>query len=303
MQGMQRELLKICPVCKRKEFENVLTCEDYTYSQEHFDIQKCVRCNFHFTNPRPDAKFIHNFYESPDYISHTGKNQSILDSIYLGMRTLALRWKYRLILKRKVRGKLLDYGCGSGEFLAYMGKRGWEVFGMEPSALARDRANQLLGPGRRLVREKLEDIERKKLDVITLWHVLEHVPDPNKLLTDLKLLLADDGLIFIAVPNFESFDAQYYGKYWAGYDVPRHFWHFSHSTLQRLLSNQRFVIREKIPMKLDAFYVSLLSEKYKNKGKHSSIALIRAFVTGFISNLKGSRNMNYSSHIYIVHRQ
>ena len=136
---------------------------------------------------------------------------------------------------------------------------------MEPSAMARDRANQLLGMERCLVEEKLEDIEHKKLDLITLWHVLEHVPDPNKLLTDLKLLLADDGLIYIAVPNFESFDAQYYGKYWAGYDVPRHFWHFSHSTLQRLLSNRGFAIREKIPMKLDAFYVSLLSENIKIK--------------------------------------
>lgn len=303
MEELQREVLKICPVCKGKEFNNVLTCEDYTYSQEHFDIQKCILCNFHFTNPRPDAKCIHNFYGSPDYISHTGKTQNILDSIYLGVRTLTLRWKYRLISRKKKEGSLLDYGCGSGEFLAYMDKRGWKVFGMEPSALARDRANQLLGAERRLVEEKLEDIEHKKLDVITLWHVLEHVPDPNKLLTDLKLLLADDGLIYIAVPNFESFDAQYYGKYWAGYDVPRHFWHFSHSTLQRLLSNRGFAIREKIPMKLDAFYVSLLSEKYKNKGKHSSTVLIKAFATGFISNLKANRNMNYSSHIYIVHHQ
>ena len=106
MKGLQQELLKICPVCKGKEFENVLTCEDYTYSHEHFDIQKCVLCNFHFTNPRPDAKCIHNFYESPDYISHTGKTQSFLDSIYLRVRTLTLRWKYRLIARKKKRGKI-----------------------------------------------------------------------------------------------------------------------------------------------------------------------------------------------------
>ena len=189
--------------------------------------------------------------------------------------------------------------------MAYMAANGWKVFGVEPSKTARDRATRLMGMETPFVFEKLEDLmhpECGKFDLITLWHVLEHVSDLNTLISQLKLSLNDNGLIFFAVPNYQSFDSKFYKKYWAGYDLPRHLWHFSYSTLQRLLLNHGLLIQDRIPMKLDSYYVSLLSEKYKSKNKKSFplLAPIRAFAIGLISNYMARQNANYSSCIYVV---
>ena len=303
---MPTEVVSNCPICRGQEFKDVITCKDYSFSQLCFNIQTCVHCNFHLTNPRPDSESIQEFYDSPDYISHTGKPNSLLNSIFLGARRFTLRWKQSLISSRMKKGLLLDFGCGSGEFLNYMTRNGWKARGVEPAKSARDSANRLTGMEKPLVSERLEDLQDPqcgKYDLITLWHVLEHVPELNNLLSQLKLFLKRDGLIFIAVPNYQSFDSKYYREYWAGYDLPRHLWHFSHSTLQRLLFNHGLLIRDKIPMKLDSFYLSLLSEKYKSKKKFHLIAPFRALAIGVISNYMARQRANYSSCVYIVSKE
>ena len=302
---MPTELVSNCPVCRGDEFKDAISCRDYTYSQQYFFIQKCAHCNFHLTNPRPDGESIQEYYQSADYISHTGNPNSILNSIYLAVRRFTLRWKHGLISKRKKAGSLLDYGCGSGEFLDYMAGKGWDVFGVEPSKAARDRAAELEGMKNSVVLERIEDLRSppvQKFDLITLWHVLEHVPDLNYLLSQLKLRLNDNGLILVAVPNYQSFDSRYYKEYWAGYDLPRHFWHFSHAALKRLLVNHGLLVKEKIPMKLDSFYVSILSEKYKGEKFFQVLAPMRAFAVGLISNCMARKNASYSSCIYIISR-
>ena len=299
---MPTESVSNCPVCRGDEFKDVISCKDYSYSQQYFFIQKCANCNLHLTNPRPDAESIQEYYQSPDYISHTGNPNSILNSIYLGVRRFTLRWKHGIISSRKEEGSLLDYGCGSGEFLDYMARNGWRVFGVEPSKAARERAARLAGMKNSVVLERMEDLQGPgfpKFDFITLWHVLEHVPDLNNLLSQLKLCLSDNGLILIAVPNYQSFDSRYYKEYWAGYDLPRHFWHFSHAALERLLFNHGLLIQDKIPMKLDSFYVSILSEKYRRR-KFQMLAPMRAFAIGLISNYMARKNATYSSCIYVI---
>jgi predicted SAM-dependent methyltransferase len=179
-----------------------------------------------------------------------------------------------------------------------MANNNWESAAVEPSKEARAKVksqNENLS-----VFEKLEDLPEKKFDIITLWHVLEHVPNPNTLIAQLKEKLKEDGLIFVAVPNHESYDAKYYQSYWAAYDVPRHFWHFSQKNMTMLFDNNQLLLKEALPMKLDAYYVSLLSEKYKNNSKHNLATPIKALLTGLSSNAKARKTMNYSSLIYIA---
>lgn len=297
---MHTELVKVCPVCRETSFRNILSCKDYTYSQEYFTIQECETCKLRLTNPRPDENSIGKFYQSSTYISHSGKSANLFDFIYLQARKLALQRKLRLINKHKQQGVILDYGCGTGEFLGYMATHDWTVMGVEPAESARTKANNLLLKNNGDIKSTLEELPTGKYDVITLWHVLEHIPSPDLLLSKLKSRLNKDGFIFVAVPNYKSHDAEHYKAFWAGYDVPRHFWHFSQSQMQTLLENQGFQLYDKIPMKMDSFYVSLLSEKYKNNGRHNLITPIKAFICGLISNEKGKNSNNYSSLIYIA---
>jgi 2-polyprenyl-3-methyl-5-hydroxy-6-metoxy-1,4-benzoquinol methylase len=221
----------------------------------------------------------------------------------LQARKIALANKFKLIKSHKKIGTILDFGCGTGEFLKYMSSRKWNGYGVEPAENARTKANQLLDITNETVFEKLEDLASTKFDIITLWHVLEHVPEPGRLLTSLKNILAKDGLIIVAVPNHESYDANYYKDHWAGYDVPRHFWHFASSQLQTLMKNQGLKLSTIAPMKLDAYYVSLLSEKYKNNGRHNLATPFNAFFRGLTSNAKAKKSMNYSSLIYIARHE
>jgi SAM-dependent methyltransferase len=211
------------------------------------------------------------------------------------MRTLTLRWKRSLVEKFKSPGEILDFGCGTGEFLGVMKKNQWTVNGVEPSGNARTRAEAHCG---QKIYSSLSELPQTSLDIITLWHVLEHVSDLNSTLIQLKALLKKDGIIFIAVPNYESPDADHYKNYWAGYDVPRHLWHFSQESMNRLIARNGFQLIGTRPMLLDSFYVSILSEKYRNGSILKSFW--NAFVSGLRSNNRARQGKNHSSLIYIV---
>lgn len=294
---MGTEVVKVCPVCRGTSFSAYLECKDHTYSQDHFHIQQCSTCELLLTSPRPEQESIGDYYKSEDYISHSGKSHSIFDWLYLKARNYTLSWKLRLIQNRKSRGTILDYGCGTGEFINYMAANDWNAVGLEPSDEARAKINSRENLN---LYRSIEELPDQKFDVITLWHVLEHVPEPASLISRLKQILKKDGLIFVAVPNHNSYDAQHYKKHWAAYDVPRHFWHFSQNNLMTLLNTAGLQTREILPMKLDAYYVSLLSEKYKNHKSHNLFTPFKAFVTAWRSNRKARKKMNYSSLIYIA---
>jgi SAM-dependent methyltransferase len=261
---------------------------------------KCTNCDFTLTNPRPDQNSIAKYYQSDKYISHTGGSKSLFDNIYVFARTITLGWKLKLIESRKPKGNILDYGCGTGEFLEHLKKNGWEITGVEPSDEARKKSTDLL---QATIHSGIEKIGNKKFDVITLWHVLEHIHDVNEKLQSLNSLLKEDGIIFIAVPNHQSPDGKRYGEHWAGYDVPRHLWHFSKDTMKKLLGNNGFEIIDISPMKLDAFYVSLLSEGYKNKEQNKIMSGAKAIWSGLTSNFAASKDTNHSSLIYIAMRK
>lgn len=298
---MALEKVEICPVCNGSQFKSFLSCKDYTTSKENFEIVQCNTCSLLITSPRPDANSMGSYYQSEEYISHTGKSHTLTDRAYLFARKYTLRWKSKLINSRssKHRGNLLDFGCGTGEFLYQMSLDGWRGHGLEPSDKARAKAQQLTGL---LIKSKLDEFSDSKFNVVTLWHVLEHIPDIQPTLKQISSQLEQDGIIFIAVPNYECKDAEHYQNHWAGYDVPRHLWHFSQRAMSLLLDNCNLRLTEIIPMKLDAFYVSLLSEKYKGGNKNTLTSYGSALRIGIQSNLQAQKNNNYSSLIYVARR-
>jgi len=294
---MALENVLSCPICGGSQFKDFLLCQDFTTSQEKFNLLSCIQCDLVITSPRPDSNSLGRYYKSDSYISHTGVKKGMLNSVYLTVREYTLQWKVRILKDFQTTGSVLDYGCGTGEFLNQMRKSGFDVTGVEPSPDARKKTELLIGKS---VHEDITQIGHRKFDLITLWHVLEHVSDLQEKLLHLKSLLTDTGTIFIAVPNHQSFDAMLYKEHWAGYDVPRHLWHFSKENMKRLLSNSDLTLKEIKPMKLDSFYVSLLSENYKYKKKNSVAKAISGLANGLKSNRVAKKNMNYSSLIYIA---
>jgi len=288
-----------CPICDRSEFGNHSSCIDHTASQQQFTLKKCLHCKFVFTDPRPDEATLPRYYQSDNYISHTGGNESLIDNIYLLARKITLSWKRGLVKKYSSGNKILDVGCGTGEFLLEMKSSGWSISGVEPSPNARESSIKKTGV---TIINSLTNVTENNFDVITLWHVLEHLPDPSKALKIIYTLLNHSGTVFIAVPNLESYDAKHYKSFWAGYDVPRHLWHFDKQNMATLLKRNGLNLVKIIPMRLDSFYVSLLSESYKHPKRYKLLQLFFAFLTGLKSNFKGRANLNYSSLIYVVKR-
>lgn len=268
---------------------------DYSVSKEIFELHHNPEYDLLITFPKPSVEKLPSYYESDDYISHTDGKRSLFEKTYHLIKNIALKNKVKLINVQSKKGKLLDIGAGTGDFLVVAKNDGWHTIGIEPSAKAKTIA---LNKGVNFV-DNLSDLEDHSFDVITMWHVLEHVPNLDEYLSELKRLLKPSGTILIAVPNFKSFDAEYYGKFWAAYDVPRHIWHFSKIAIGKLFAEKEMKLVEVLPMKFDSFYVSLLSEKYKT-GKMN---FIKAFFVGLKSNQNGKQTKEYSSHIYVIKNQ
>lgn len=266
--------------------------KDYSVSNEVFELHHNPEYDMLLTFPKPSADQLPSYYESADYISHTDGKRSLFERMYHVIKSIALKNKVKLINAQSTKGTLLDIGAGTGDFLVVAHNDGWKTTGIEPNAKAKTIA-QNKGV---VFADGLSDLQDSSFDVITLWHVLEHVPNLDEYLSELKRLVKPTGTIIIAVPNFKSFDAEYYGKHWAAYDTPRHLWHFSKHSIQKLVEEKQLQLISVLPMKFDSFYVSLLSEKYKT----GRMNFIRAFFVGWKSNHSGNKTKEYSSHIYVI---
>ncbi|AIZ41001.1 class I SAM-dependent methyltransferase [Cellulophaga baltica] len=267
-----------------------LKTKDYSVSQETFELFLDQELDMLVTKPEPQV--LDSYYDSEVYISHTDANVSLMDKIYQTVKKINLKNKLKIVSKHAKGKRLLDVGAGTGDFLVVAKENGWSGVGVEPNKKARDKAFE---KGLEL-KTVLEDFTDEKFDVITLWHVLEHVPNLTDQVTRLSGLLSDHGILIVAVPNYKSFDAKYYKEHWAAFDVPRHLWHFSKSSITKLFSKEDLKISKIYPMVFDAFYVSLLSEKYKS-GKQN---FLTAFFVGLRSNIKAWRTKEYSSLIYVL---
>ncbi|WP_306567913.1 class I SAM-dependent methyltransferase [Flavobacterium lindanitolerans] len=267
------------------------TVKDNSVSKEVFELLHDEDWDMLITSPQPKGTELSKYYESDDYISHTDSKRSIFEKAYHFIKNIALKNKLSLVNSLQKKGMLLDIGAGTGDFLLTAKNDGWKVIGVEPSEKARTIAAK-----KGIELKPVADFDDHSFDIITMWHVLEHVPDLQNQIKELKRLLKPNGAIIIAVPNFKSYDAKYYGEFWAAYDTPRHLWHFSKTAIKKLFQNENIELVKILPMKFDSFYVSLLSEKYKT-GKMN---FIKAFFIGLKSNWKAKEKFEYSSHIYVL---
>ena len=299
---MNSELLENCPVCGSADLRDKLHVQDKSVSQETFIIQQCAACGFQFTNPRPTAASIGKYYESDAYVSHNSAAQGLVNRVYKAARYFTVRRKVTLITKLNGGrpGQLLDYGCGTGHFLAGARRAGWQVTGLEPNDRARHDAAARVGQPI-LDASALARLPAGSFDVITLWHVLEHVHTLQETLTQLLAALKPGGKLLIAVPNAESLDAQHYRQDWASYDVPRHLYHFVPATMRRLLAAHGLRVTQTLPLPLDAYYISMLSER--NRSVERAGGALMVLRAGYKSNQYAAQHGGqYSSLLYVAER-
>lgn len=290
--------IKSCPICGDTQTNEFLQAKDYFLSKKSFTLKQCANCGFVFTSPRPEDKKLSEYYQSDKYLSHHSRGLSPLQLVYQFLRGKNIRSKYRLVSQYSEKGSILDIGCGTGELLAYFKKLGWNATGIEPDASARKFAseqwalpvhdeNQIF---------KIEDLT---FDIITMWHVLEHVPDPNQRIREIFRMLKSGGQFLAAVPNYLSWDAVHYGPYWAAWDVPRHLFHYSESNMIQLAEKHGFKYIKSVPMVLDSYYISLVSERYKG----TKFPYFKAINNGLKSNREGrKKGFGYSSMIYLFEK-
>jgi len=283
-----------CPSCGAQSFSTYLTVKDHFLSKEDFKLELCSSCSLLFTNPRPSLEHIGEYYKSEEYVSHSSTKKGLVNRVYGWVRSYTLKKKISL-LKQLTNGKrLLDIGAGTGHFLSRAKESGYTVLGLEPDEDARKVAMSENGI-------ELKDLSllhglSESFDIISMWHVLEHVYNLQTDLEKIVSLVNQNGVLIIAVPNYTSFDAQYYKEYWAAYDVPRHLYHFSPKSIIPLVESKGLKFEKMLPMKFDSYYVSMLSEKYKGG------SMLNAMRIGFLSNWKAKEGLS-SSQIYIFRKK
>lgn len=289
---------KECPLCKSGSVENFLDCTDHFLSGEKFILAKCNDCGFVFTLSYPGEEEIGRYYESPDYYSHNDSAGGFAARAYRISREIMLGKKLKMVRKAsgKDQGSLLDIGSGSGHFPDKMKRAGWTVKGVEISEKAREHSVSRFGLDV-ISPDDLKSVPDGSFDVITLWHVLEHFQDPFSYAASIARILKPDGICIIALPNSSSTDAIHFREYWAAYDVPRHLWHFSPPTFGIFAEKCGFKLLSTRPLPLDVFYISILSEKYRNPGLH----LIRGLVIGlWLKIISAGRKNSASSLAYTI---
>lgn len=278
---------------KKKEMKKVIcSAKDYLVSGKTFSIVWDSSTQYAHTYPRPKANQMDSYYASKDYISHNDSNKSFLSTAYRVARNLMFVVKFKMFKDLiPPHGKVLDYGCGTGDFLKYLTNKKIKGQGVETNAHARDQCEQ----------KSLEvfsswgKLSNAKYDMITFWHVLEHVSDLDECFQSICNYLKKKGTLLIAVPNLNSFDAKFYKEYWAAYDVPRHLWHFSEEGIKRLVEPFGFELTRKHPLLLDALYIACISEKHKG----SRLPILRGLFRGLQSNIRAYSSGEYSSLVYV----
>jgi len=288
--------IKNCFLCENRSLNKIFSTLDYIASKKNFDILECSKCDMRITSPFPEENELHKYYESKNYRPHKKRSYLPIDYIYNIIRKFMFFKKRKLIEKNSnlKKGKLLDIGCGTGEFAEFMKNSGWEVVCVDSSKEARNIAMERFNL-KVLEVEEFFNLKNVKFDVITMWHTLEHVDKPLKYVDKVNKILNDNGKFVFAVPNYKSFDSKFFGEYWSANDVPRHLYHYSIKSVKKIVKKSNLVISNIKGLPFDAYYVSYLSSIYKKT------SLFNALLVGFISNFKAKYSNNmYSSLIYIA---
>ena len=292
---MKQIELKNCPICGEDNLALKVESVDFSVTKESFKIDECLTCGFLFTNPRPAADDLGRYYESSAYVSHTNQSDGLFGKTYQALRKWSIRRKTQLIDQYAKKGSVLDYGCGTGEFLAECKRQEWIVQGIELNEEVRKRAAKthkinVASPA------ELHAFSNASYNVITMWHVLEHVSDLKEACSEIVKKLELGGILIVAVPNPQSWDAKYYKQYWAAWDLPIHLYHFNRNNIEGLFGPMGMELLTIKKMPLDSFYVSLLSEEYLTGKKK----WLKASLIGLLSNIRAIRTNNSSSLTYVL---
>lgn len=287
-----------CPWCESEMTKTYICVEDEFLTKEKFQIQECLDCGLLFTEPRPSKDKIGDYYKSEEYYSHQENKNGFIPKLYESVKSINLKHKYRIATAGKQSGKLLDIGCGVGDFLHTAEEHGWQCTGIEPSEDAKTIAKKRI-KAEILGSEDLEQFPNETFDVITMWHVLEHVDDLKWQISQLQRLIKQNGRIVIAVPNYKSYDAVYYKEKWAAYDVPRHLNHFNKETLAKIFKTNGLTLVDIDKLPWDAYYISYMSEQYLQH----KLPLLRGIYRGLVSNCKAKKSQEWSSRIYVFKKE
>ena len=289
---------KKCPWCNSENNHQFLELKDYFLTQEQFEILECNECKLLFTSPCPTPDKIGSYYKSEDYLSHNEEKKGLFAKVYNKVKKINIKNKFKIVTNSQQPAassqNLLDIGCGVGDFLLYAKEKGCKVTGIEPNEDARKIAEKKL-ECKIMSPEELQNIPDNSFDIVTMWHVLEHVADLKMEIQHLQRILKKDGKLVLALPNYKSFDAEYYKDKWAAYDVPRHLSHFSQTSIKNIFKETKLQLIDIKPLKWDSFYISMLSEQYLNN-KNS---FIKGILTGWKSNRKAKKSGEYSSLVYV----
>lgn len=289
------QTLVACPICKQSTLSEYAQIKDISISQETFKLDSCISCGFVFTNPQPESDSLAKYYESEVYISHTGTKKGLINKLYHIVQNFNLKLKFNAVKKYVPRGTWVDYGAGNGAFLSFLKQKKIPSFGFEPDSVARKMGQE---KGADILDTKAYKINKDKFACITMWHVLEHIPDLSAIIHTHSSKLVEDGVLAIAVPNHHSFDGKYYQSTWAAYDVPRHLWHFTEADVKSLAEKSGLTHVKTSAMPFDAYYISMLSEKYR--GKSSLRGIVIGALSNFYARISG---YPFSSQIYIFKKK
>lgn len=286
-----------CPWCGSDKAQINIWLKDEFLTKEDFHICECLNCGLQYTMPRPSKEKIGAYYKSDEYYSHQENKKGFIPKLYEAVKKVNLKHKLKIATKGKQVGKLLDIGCGVGDFIHVAEQQGWKCLGVEPSddakAIARKRIKANI-----INSELMEDIPDESFDVITMWHVLEHVADLKWQIEQLRRLIKPNGRIVIAVPNYKSYDGQFYKELWAAYDVPRHLNHFNKQTITKIFKTKELNLKKTEKLIWDAYYISFMSEQYK----HHKFPLVKGAFRGVLSNCKARCSGEWSSMVYVFER-
>ena len=247
-----------CIICDSNMSTPFIKVSD-RFGSESFQIVEC-ECGFKYLSPRPKSENISIYYDDENYDPHRKHKYSLYHIIYSWVQDRAIKWKYYKISKFTNIGKLLDIGGGGGEFCSYLKKCGWQVSLQDNSARARKLS---LDNGVDCLKN-LNDIKKEQFDLITMWHSIEHIHGIDSLFKSLDKLIAVDGTLVVAVPNFNAPERKWYNEDWAPWDAPRHLYHFNYEQLIILLEKYGWKVKSSNKMIQDTPYNILLSMKSRS---------------------------------------
>tara|TARA_B100000768_G_scaffold32081_1_gene30673 strand:- start:13893 stop:14762 length:870 start_codon:yes stop_codon:yes gene_type:complete len=287
-----------------KKLKHVLSANDHLVTGRKFDILKNPETTILETHPRPTKEELPTYYDSENYTSHNDKSAGIVSFCYRIIKSISTRRKIRIgqnsLSKNTPQNnpRLLDVGCGTGDFLYSCLKKGWQINGIENNKNAKNNSRTELSS---FIFDDFEFLKSQpeRFDIITMWHSLEHIIDLKQTIVDMKKLLTNKGVIVVACPNHKSFDAMFYKESWAAYDLPRHLWHFDKDSISKLFLEHNMQLTKTLPMYWDSFYISILSEKIISKKNK----FLKGIIVGLLSNVSAMFSKEHSSLIYVFNKE